>query len=394
MSIATYKEGFQLSSEKGLVEDLFKKIQGGGYLGIGQVSPIEGDELIHIDGPVELVFAGDGKPLYEGDKSKAFRLLAQSLSEKLSTQDPLDATALCLKEFQGGYAFIALTERQEMICARDSLGVKPLEVGSVGFDLGIVASETAALDVVGAQHSGSIRPGEVVAFDPLSVRRKSTDVKRRAFCSFEYVYLARPDSILNEVAVYEVRENIGKRLAEESPAEGEVVIGVPETAIPFALAYSEACNIPTKVGFTRTGRHVRSAIKPTQFERLVGVQLKLNPVKYVVDGKDVILIDDSVVRGNTLKNTVLNLKRKGAKKVHVRIGSPALTSPCPFGVEVPPPDELIGRALTQEEIAEIIGADSFAYLSVDGLVKAIGLPKDRLCLGCFTGRYPEDVETV
>jgi amidophosphoribosyltransferase len=368
------------------VEEFYKLISGNkvrGYIGIGQVSPSEDDALIEVKSPIRLVIAGDGKPSYEGERSEAFRRLAERLSTLLAEKkDPLDAAAQVVSEAGIGFSFIALTENEEMICCRDPLGVKPLEVGAVGFDLGIVSSESAALDVVGATHSGPIQAGECVVFDPLSIRRRRQNgSNRRAYCAFEYVYLARPDSYINDIAVYTVRERIGEVLAE-------VVIGVPETALPFALSYSYKKSIPAKLGFMRTGRHVRSALKPTQLERLIGVQLKLNPIRAAVDGKDVVLIDDSVVRGNTLKNTVLNLRRRGAKRVHVRVGSPAIISYCPFGTEVPPVDELIGRALSEEEIAEIIGADTFSYLSIDGLVRAIGLPKNMLCLGCFTGEYP------
>lgn len=379
------------------VEEFYKLLSGNkvrGYIGVGQVSPSEDDGLVEVESPTRLVLAGDGKPSYEGERGEAFRRLAERLSTLLAEKnDPLDAAAQVISEAGVGFSFIALTENEEMICCRDPLGVKPLEVGAVGFDLGIVSSESAALDVVGATHSGPIQAGECVVFDPLSIRRRKQGIlNRRAYCAFEYVYLARADSYINDIPIYAVRERIGEVLAEEKDVEGDVVIGVPETALPFALSYSRKKSIPVKLGFMRTGRHVRSALKPTQFERLMGVQLKLNPIKAAIDSKDIVLIDDSVVRGNTLKNTVLNLRRRGAKRVHVRVGSPAIISHCPFGTEVPPIDELIGRALSEDEIAEIIGADSFSYLSIDGLVKAIGLPKHMLCLGCFTGEYPSKEE--
>lgn len=375
------------------VEEFYKHISGNearGFIGIGQVSPAEDDGLVEVESPIRLVLAGDGKPNYEGDKIEAFRRLAERLSTLLADKsDPMDAAAQVIAEAGVGFSFIALTEREELICCRDPLGVKPLEVGAVGFDLGLVSSESAALDVVGATHSGPIQAGECVVFDPLSIRRqKQGGLNSKAYCAFEYVYLARADSFINDIPIYAVREKIGEILAEEKVAESDVVIGIPETALPFALSYARKTSTPVKLGFTRTGRHIRSALKPTQFERLMGVQLKLNPIRAAVDNKDVVLIDDSVVRGNTLKNTVLNLRRKGAKRVHVRVGSPAIISHCPFGTEVPPIDELIGRALSQNEIAEIIGADSFSYLSIEGLIRAIGLPREMLCLGCFTGEYP------
>lgn len=397
VSLAAFSkpQGFKIVNADGLVDEALKENEAKvpGYLGIGQVSAYEGDYLIEIREPLKLVLAGDGKPSVGDDKREGFRLLAQSLSQTLhKTKDPLEASKKVLQEVGGGYSFIALTEREELICCRDRLGVKPLEVGSVGFDLGLVASESAALDVIGATHSGSVSSGEVVVFDSLSIRRARVERgnPRTAHCTFEYVYLARPDSYINGISVGEARERVGEELAKESPTKGDVVIAVPETAYPFSTSFSKNLGIALKLGFVRTGRHLRTAIKPTQLERLMGVQLKLNPIRSSVEGKDVVLIDDSVVRGNTLKNTVLNLKRKGARKVQVRVGSPAIISHCPFGTEIPPKDELIARALSNEEIAEIVSADSFSFLSTEGLARAIGLPKEKLCMGCFTGTYPEE----
>jgi len=377
----------------GLVDEVFSNLKedyAKGFLGIGQVSAEKGDYAIKVEEPIQLALVGDGKPALHDNRQQSFQIFAEMLSNKIDElSDPIEATKRLIGEVKGGYSFIALTKDERMICGRDIHGIKPLEVGAIGFDIGAVASESCALDVIGAEHSGYIKPGEVVTFDPLSIERRNID-DGTAYCSFEYVYLARLDSYLNSFSVSKIREMIGITLSEENPAKADVVIGVPNTAIPFSLSYSENSGIPVKLGFTRTGRHIRSAIKPSQFDRIVGVQLKLNPIRTSVDGKEIILIDDSVVRGNTLRNIVYNLKRKGAKKVHVRIGSPPLISRCPFGTEVPPEDELIGRALSNDEIAEIVGADSFAYLSIDGLCKSIGLPKSSLCLGCFTGKYPEE----
>lgn len=394
-SLAIYdhdSHSLKWASGDGLVDEVFRKMEQGrlkGFLGIGQVSAEKGDYVIKVEEPIKLALVGDGKPASHEKRERSFQIFAEMLSKRIyETKDPLEATKRLIEEVKGGYSFIALTEDERMICGRDVHGIKPLEVGAIGFDIGAVASESSALDVIGAEHSGYIKPGEAVTFDPLSIERRRIN-HETAYCSFEYVYLARLDSYLNSISVSKVRDMIGRRLAEENPVKADVVIGVPNTAIPFSMSYSENSKISVRLGFTRTGRHVRSAIKPSQFDRIVGVQLKLNPIRTSVDGKEIILIDDSVVRGNTLRNTVYNLKRKGAKKVHVRIGSPPLISRCPFGTEVPPEDELIGRALSNDEIAEIIGADSFSYLSIDGLCKSIGLPRSSLCLGCFTGRYPD-----
>jgi len=172
-------------------------------------------------------------------------------------------------------------------------------------------------------------------------------------------------------------------LARAHSAKADVVVGVPETALPIANGYSQESGLPQELGFVRTGENIRAALEPTQKERLVGVQLKLNPVKSAIEGKDVVLVDDSVVRGNTLRNTVLNLKRIGTRQVHVRIGSPSLVSPCPFGVEIPPRDELISSSLNEKELADHVGADSISFMTVEELQRAIGLPRRNLCMRCF-----------
>ncbi|MCX8204755.1 MAG: amidophosphoribosyltransferase [Candidatus Nezhaarchaeota archaeon] len=377
-----------------------------GWAGVGCVTPQliseGGAQPALADGPVRLGLCLNGKILNAQALAKEVGLInaseaevfAKLLSRLLAKLDPLEAVKVAMERALGPYSFVAITERGEMIAARDPSGLKPLAIGSFGFDYGIVASESSAMDVVGAEFKADVEPGEAYVFTPYSIERRRLFKPKPRFCSFEYVYLARPDSVINERSVYEVRARIGEALAREHPVDADVVIGVPETAIPFAMAYSNATKIPIAMGFVRTGPHVRSAIKPTQFERLVGVQLKLNPVKPAIKGKRIVLIDDSVVRGNTTKNTVLLMRnRLGVKEVHVRIGSPRLIAQCPFGIEVPPRDELIAAHLSDEEVAAVVGADSFHWLSLSGLVEAIGGGAESLCLGCFTGSYPfQEVE--
>lgn len=387
-SIVTYDNEFHNVTCSGLVDESFNEellASLAGFIGLGFVSPLENASPIMVDSPVKLTVIGDGMPLLEKSRLCSWRAFAEILSDEIDrVKDPLKASLKVVGEVNGGFSFIALIEDQVMIAGRDRRGVKPLEIGSLGFDLGAIASETSALDVLGMEHAFHVKPGEIIKFDPYSIERASVKVDDSpAYCSFEYVYLSRPDSVINDIPVYLVRERIGEFLAREFPVKADAVIGVPETAIPFAIGFSRATGIPLDLGFVTTGRKVRTAIKPSVFERLVGVQLKLNPIKCAVDGKDLVLIDDSVVRGTTLRNTVWNLKRKGARRVHVRIGSPSFKSSCPFGVELPPPDELIGHALTEEEIAEVVGADSFHFLSIDRLASSIGLPCNHLCLLCW-----------
>jgi len=372
---------------KGGVEDFFEKNGTGipkGFIGIGQTSSYVDDHLVHVKAPYELVLALDGKTDLHENRGEASKLFARQFSQLLhSEKEPLKATSMLINKIGGGYSFVALTHKQELISGRNPLGVKPLETGSVGFDIAVVASETCALDVMGIDHTGPVETGEVIMFTPEDIRGNAPAADAGNFCSYEYVYLARLDSKVNTLPVATVRNNIGRELAKAHPAKADVVIGVPETALPVANGYSQEAGLPQELGFVRTGENIRAALEPTQKERLVGVQLKLNPVKSAIEGKDVVLVDDSVVRGNTLHNTVLNLKRNGAHQVHVRIGSPTLISPCPYGVEIPPRDELVSSSLNEKELANNVGADSISFMTVDELQHAIGLLRQSLCMRCF-----------
>ncbi|GBC71611.1 Amidophosphoribosyltransferase [Candidatus Calditenuaceae archaeon HR02] len=357
-----------------------------GHTAIGLVSAYEEDYIVCVEKPVKLVVAGDGRVGEVEDRRESFRLLGQYVAGEVARGcDILNATVKAVSELDGGYSFIILTERQELVCGRSRIGVKPLVIGSIGFDMGCVSSESAAVDVVGATLSSELSAGEVVAMTPLSIRRDKADGGREMICSFEYVYLSRPDSQILGRPVYEVREKIGEILAKHDDVSANVVIGIPDTAIPFALGYSRMRGLPCKLGFVRTGEPVRSALKLTQLERLIGLQLKLNPISSSVDGKDIVLIDDSLVRGNTLKNVVSSLRRKGALQVHVRVGSPPIVDGCPYGAEIPPVDELIARDLSSDEISRVIGCDSFSYLAVADLIEAIGLNLSNVCVKCFRG---------
>jgi len=389
ISLATIGPGNTLHTlgGKGGVEEFFQKNKTSipkGFIGIGQTSSYLDDYLVHVKTPYELVLALDGKTDLHEDRGEATKLFARQLSQLLhSEKEPLKATSMLINKIGGGYSFVALTHKQELVTGRNPLGVKPLETGSVGFDIGAVASETCALDVMGIDHTGPVETGEVIMFTPEDIRGNAPTTDRGNFCSYEYVYLARLDSNVNTLSVARVRNRVGRELAKAHPSKGDVVIGVPETALPIANGYSQESGIPQEPGFMRTGENVRAALKPTQKERLVGVQLKLNPVKSAFEDRDVVLVDDSVVRGNTLQNTVLNLKRDGARQVHVRIGSPALVSPCPYGVEIPPRDELISGNLDEQELANNVGADSISFMTVEELQHAIGLPRQNLCMRCF-----------
>ena len=358
-----------------------------GFAGMGQTSAYEDDYMVHIKSPYELVLAIDGKTDLHTDRNESIILFAHQLSQLLhSEKEPLKAASMVTNKIGGGFSFLAITHKQELITGRNPLGVKPMETGSVGFDIASVASETCALDVMGIDQTGSVEPGEILVYNPEGIRGTTPANSESTFCSYEYVYLSRLDSKANNLAVAKVRNNIGRELARAHSTSADVIIGVPETALPVANGYSQESKIPLEPGFMRTGENIRATLKSTQKERLVGVQLKLNPIKSAFENKDIILVDDTVVRGNTLRNTVLNLKRMGARQVHVRIGSPALASPCPYGVEIPPRDELISSNLDAKELAIAFGADSISFMHPDQLQQAIGLPRQNLCMRCFEGR--------
>ena len=389
VSLATIGQGNTLRTlaGKGGVEEFFQKNRTSipkGFIGIGQTSSYLDDYLVHVKAPYEMVLALDGKTDLHENRGEATKLFARQLSQLLhSEKEPLKATSMLINKIGGGYSFAALTHKQELITGRNPLGVKPLETGSVGFDIGAVASETCALDVMGIDHTGPVETGEVIMFTPEDIRGNTPSTNAGNFCSYEYVYLARLDSQVNSLPVAKVRNSVGRELAKTHSVKADVVIGVPETALPIANGYSQESGLPQELGFMRTGENIRAALEPTQKERLVGVQLKLNPIKSAIEGKDVVLVDDSVVRGNTLRNTVLNLKRNGARQIHVRIGSPALVSSCPYGVEIPPRDELISGSLSEKELANNVGADSISFMTVDELQHAIGPPRQNLCMRCF-----------
>lgn len=391
--IVTLEKRFYSANHYGFVEDRFteevlKELKG--CIGTGHVSPAR-TEIQPVIGK-KIGFCHDGKFILSREILKKHgndeaRAMMEMLSRELERSDPEEAAATIIEKVDGGYTFLALTKDRRMIVGRDARGIKPLAIGGLGFDWGIVASESCACDVTGADYSRNISPGEALVFNPLSIKsQKSRARGKTAYCCYEYVYLSRPDSIINDIPIIRIRNSIGRILAKENPVDGDIVIGVPDTAIPFAMSYSNELGIPVEMGFMRTGRAVRTAIRPTQFERTVGVQLKLNPIREVIQGRRIVLIDDSVVRGTTLRNTVSLMRRRGAKEVHVRIGSPHIVRHCPYGVEVPPEDELIGRQLSEEEIARAVKADSFAYLSMKGMQKAIGLPPSKVCVKCFADR--------
>ncbi|EZQ04846.1 MULTISPECIES: amidophosphoribosyltransferase [Acidianus] len=301
-------------------------------------------------------------------------------------KDLLKDPERALENAKGVFNLIALTENEKIIAYRDKFGLRPLFLGGFGFDLGIVSSESSGINVIGGDTKREINPGEMVVLERFNVESKQLRVERKATCSIEYIYQSRIDGILEKSQIYDVRIRIGEELAKEWPISADTVVGVPDTALPFAIGYSRKLGLRVDLGFTRTGSPIRTMIAGDNFLKVVGVQLKLNPIRSAFFGKRIVLIDDSMVTGTTLKNTVFNLRKMGAKEIHILIGSPKLVRPCPYGVEVPSESDLIAANLKDEDIAKVIGADSIHWLSIDGLFRSIG-NKD-LCYGCMGGIYP------
>jgi amidophosphoribosyltransferase len=294
-------------------------------------------------------------------------------------------------ELIGGYAVVLLVG-QRLVAFRDPLGIRPLVLGTVDGGYA-VASESVAIELMGGRLVRDILPGEVVIIDKGQTVHSSrmTNVGERAHCMFEWVYFSRPDSVAEGKMVYEVRHRIGQTLAKESPATADVVIPVPDSSRPQALGYSEVSGIPYTEGLIKNRYVERTFILPDQKRREDEVRVKLHPVPGLLKGKRVVLIDDSIVRGTTLREIVRMVREAGATHIDVRIGCPPIVAPCYFGIDMKDRKELVANGRTEEEVAKVIGAESVHYLSLAGLVESIGLPQDNLCLGCLTGRYPLDV---
>lgn len=297
-----------------------------------------------------------------------------------------EAALRVLPTLRGAYSF-AFMDETTLYAARDPYGVRPLVLGRLASGW-VVASETAALDIVGATVVREVEPGELLAIDEHGLRSARFATPSPAGCVFEYVYLARPDSTVAGRNVYATRVEIGRRLAVEQPADADLVIGVPESGTPAAIGYAEASGIPYGSGLIKNSYVGRTFIQPSQSLRELGIRLKLNPLRDNVRGKRLVVVDDSIVRGNTQRAIVRMLREAGAVEVHVRISSPPVVWPCFYGIDFATRAELIASGMTVVDICRSIGADSLGYVSLDGLVAATEQPKTRLCLACFDGKYP------
>src|SRR6267143_4835710 len=301
-----------------------------------------------------------------------------------------------LRDTEGAFSMLFLTPT-ELIAIRDPRGFRPLALGRLE-DAWVIASETCAFDLIDAKYVRDIEPGEMVVINQEGLRSSHPlSPQKHAMCIFEHVYFSRPDSIIFGQSVNRSRHKMGQRLAIEQPADADIVVPVPDSGVPAAIGYSAESGLPFRFGMVRNHYIGRTFIEPKQSIRSFGVRIKLNPVRDLIEGKRIILIDDSIVRGTTSKKIVRMVREAGAKEIHVRISCPPTISPCYYGVDTPNKADLIAAQMSVEEIRKFIDADTLGYLSLEGMMAATGIPPNEACVACWNERYPtritEDAET-
>ncbi len=293
-----------------------------------------------------------------------------------------------LAQIEGAYSLVLLT-KDKVIAARDPWGFRPLCIGKInnGF---VIASETAALDIVGAEYLRDVEPGEIIVINEKGLQSlQPLPERKHAFCIFEYIYFARPDSTIFGHSVYLTRKRLGQHLAREAPAKGDFVMPVPDSGNYAALGFSEASGLPFEMGYVRNHYVGRTFIQPVQKVRDLSVKIKLNPVRPLISGRRVVLVEDSIVRGTTSQGRIRTLRNFGAKEVHMRVSCPPHKFPCFYGIDFPTPEELIAnRYHRKEEVCKYLNLDSLEYLSCQGMLSAMPLPAEEFCTACFTGSYP------
>ncbi len=405
-------DGNEITSHKGmgLVNQVFNEESISrlkGHIAVGHVrysttgsSIIENAQPIVIDtryGRIALAHNGNlinAASLRHDLKDKGISFVGTSDSEILAAmiatskkENFEEAVVDTLKHCKGAFS-LALMTKDKLIAIRDPNGIRPLSIGKVekGY---IVSSETCALDILGAEFLRDVANGEMVVIDKDGLRSRTWAMEdRESICVFEYIYFARPDSVLRGRTVYEARFQMGKYLAKEHPVEADMVMGVPESGVPAAMGYAAESKIHYEEGLIKNRYIGRTFIQPSQEIRDLGVRLKLNPIRDAVRGKKVIVIDDSIIRGTTSRKIVRLIREAGAREVHMRISSPPNLNPCYYGIDTATRAELIASNLSIEGIRKYIEADSLGYLSLKSLVKSISLPSKNLCLACLNGEYP------
>ena len=407
--ICSNKEGrFHLIKDRGLVTRVFtekkiKKLKGDMAIGHTRYSTAGDDSILDAQpvyarydlGEIAIVHNGNLTNAQEVrrqlikrgaifqtfmDTENMIHLIAKSEKERL-----IDRIIDGLHKIEGAYSFV-IQSRSKMYAVRDRFGFRPLSLARLG-DGYMVASETCAFDLVGAEFIRDVKPGEMLIFEkgkaPRSIQVFEPNPHK---CIFEYIYFARPDSVVYGKNVYTLRKKMGRELAKELPVDADMVVPVPDSGVAAALGYAQESGIPFELGIMRNHYVGRTFIEPTQELRNLKVKMKLSPIREVIEGKRLIVIDDSIVRGTTSKQIVSMLKEAGAAEVHMRISSPPTTGPCYYGVDTPEKEKLISARMTTEEICDYIGADSLAYISIESLMRAVGNDQN-YCKACFDGKY-------
>lgn len=408
---------FSYHKDLGLVPDVFNEGNlrklGMGNIAIGHVrysttgksnrSNAQPLVVRHIKGPMaiahngNLVNARELREKYELNggifhNTNDTEVISYAITEQRLIQPSIEkAVEQAMYKFKGAYSLVIMSPKK-LIAARDPQGFRPLCMGEIETGAIVFASESCALDSIGAKFIRDVEAGEIIIVDENGVHSVKTHCgQKTSMCVFEYVYIARPDSVIEGSGVHQARLNAGKILWKESPVEADVVVGVPDSGLDAALGFSMASGIPYGVGFIKNRYVGRTFIQPSQSQRSNSVRIKLNVIKDVVKGKRVVLIDDSIVRGTTSARIVNLIREAGATEVHMRISSPPFTNPCYFGIDIDSKENLIACQMSIEEIAKEIGADSLGYLSIEGVKRIAENAKCNFCTGCFTGDYPVKV---
>jgi amidophosphoribosyltransferase len=348
----------------------------------GQIAICHNGNLVNAD-DLRRELVREGSIFQSGsDTEVVLHLYARSQARRVE-----DAVIESVSQVQGAFSFLMLTTTQ-LIAVRDPHGFRPLALGRLGSAY-VVCSETCAMDLIGATYLRDVEPGEVLVIDAEGMRsRRPFPPAPLAQCVFEHVYFARPDSYVFGQSVNEVRTNLGRILAREQHVDADVVVPVPDSGVCAATGFADEAGLPLRLGLIRNHYVGRTFIEPQSSIRNFGVKVKLNPVRSILEGKRVILVDDSLVRGTTSQKIVKMVRAAGAKEVHVRISCPPTISPCFYGVDTPRRSELIAASQSVEEIRDYLGADSLGYLSLDGLLSAVGSGSANYCSSCYTGHYP------
>lgn len=333
---------------------------------------------------------GEGEHLRAGTDSEAAAKLIGKVTRE--THSLRAGIRHAMSTMEGAYAMV-LASPDSLYAFRDPHGIRPLVIGVLPDDRGwVVSSETCGLDIVGATYLREVAPGEIVRFNNEGMTSEvGLEPLERRSCIFEYVYFARPDSVMDGASVYAARREMGRILAQEAPADADLVLGVPDSGIPSALGFALESGIPYSDGIVKNRYVGRTFIEPTDEMRQMGIRIKLNPLPSVISGKRLVVIDDSIVRGNTSKKLVDMLRDAGAKEVHLRIVSPEVRWPCFYGIDTDTQDQLIAANMTNDEICSYVGADSLAFISVEGLRRSVQSEHDGFCDACFTGVYPVEL---